>query len=132
MPDFKRVFAGSFPYVSQDNFFYHPAVTRCVFYIMATLMSVAFMKLTPNNNFLAEIGRNTMLFYVYHSFMIYWAKRISGQLGIDSWSVLTLSCFAALIMGLIWTTRNWRIHCFILHPVSNIIENIRNNNTKIK
>lgn len=132
MPDLKKVFAGSFPYYLQDVYFCHPSVIRVMFYAMATLMSIVFIKLTPNNKFLAEVGRNTMLFYVYHSFMIYWAKRLSSQLDINSWLILTLSCFAVLIVGTIWTTRKWRIHWYILHPISSIIENIENNNTKIK
>lgn len=132
LPDLKRVFAGSFPYMSQDVYLFSPSISRTIFYVMATLMSIAFIRLTPNNKFLAEVGRNTMLFYVYHSFMIYLAKRFSSQLGVDTWSVLTLFCFAAFIMGMIWITRKWRIHQYILHPVSTILEIIKSNNTKIK
>lgn len=90
LPDLSRVFAGSFPYASQNVYFCHPAVTRVLFYVIAILMSITFIKLIPDNKFLAEVGRNTMLFYVYHSFMIYLAKLLSSQLGVDSWSVLAL------------------------------------------
>lgn len=131
LPDLKSVFAGFFAYVAHF-YFCHPAVTRALFYVIAILTSITLIRLISNNKFLAEVGRNTMLFYVYHSFMIYLAKRLSSQLGVDSWSVFALFCFAAFIMGIVWITKIWKTHQYISHPISNIIENIKSNNTKIK
>lgn len=68
--DFTDIFKGVYSYYITNNDVLISFISRCLFIPLALIMSIAVINLSPNIILFSKLGKDTLLFYLYHGFGI--------------------------------------------------------------
>lgn len=119
--DISMVLSGAIPYIADGIFNNNLLLGRFCFMIFAIILSVSFLKLTPENKYLSKWGRATLFVYMYHLFFEAVLKIIvhKGYLPDGFFPILFYS--VVLMLFLLWCS-NIRLLNIILNPISYLIE----------
>ena len=122
LPDFAKIFAGSFSYSLQNIYIVSPFISRLIFFILAISISILFIRFVPSAKILSNVGRNTILIYVYHSFFVYVGRIVSLHLGISIWPIFYICIYSVFICFIIYIFRNLKLHQYFLHPLTSFFK----------
>ncbi len=116
----------SLGHVSYGSYNYYSAsselkglLMRLSFFLAAISLSIAVMRLTPNCQFLAKIGKKTLFIYMAHSFVaavIYYLDRRFSWLGLAP-SIFLIALITTYLLYLLSKTKA----ALLLNPLSTIM-----------
>ena len=119
--DVSVVLSGAIPYINEGDININLLLGRFLFVVIAILLSVAFLRITPDSKHLSKWGRATLFVYMYHLFFEAVLKIIvqKGYLPNGFFPILLYSVLLTLF--LLWSS-NIRLLNIILNPISYLIE----------
>ena len=86
--------------------------------LLSTVTSVSLFNIVKGNNLLANIGRDSMLYYVYHGFIIYFIlSPLVEQFSLPM-SFPFMLIYIAVIMTLIYYMGKIKLFKFLVHPIN--------------
>lgn len=105
----------------------HCMVYRILGYLMCIPMSIAFINICPNNKLLAEHGRYTMQYFVYHAVILYFFKAIVEYFLLPT-SFIFCIFYSLVIIVIIWSALRISLIAKFVTPFSLLIELNRKHN----
>ena len=86
--------------------------------LLSTISSVSLFNIVKGNKLLANIGRDSMLYYVYHGFIIYFIlSPLVEQFSLPM-SFPFMLIYIAVIMTLIYYMGKIKLFKFLVHPIN--------------
>jgi fucose 4-O-acetylase-like acetyltransferase len=117
------ILTGAIPYWSITKLTpIYSCLARCLLLLVATLMGIMVMRLTPTRASLSNWGSKTLFIYIYHSFAI---EALKGAVTNDyfpknEWALIAFSFI--LLIGLMFLS-NLKIFNILLNPISYYYKN---------
>lgn len=117
------ILTGATPYWSVTKLTpMYSCIARCLLLLVATLMGIMVMRLTPTRASLSNWGSKTLFIYIYHSFAIGALKRAvtNDYFPKNEWALIAFSFI--LLIGLMFLS-NLKIFNILLNPISYCYKN---------
>ena len=115
------VFTGRVPYYHfGDDKILIFLLGRLLFYVVASLMGIMFMRIIPNNIIFSKWGMCTLVIYIYHMFLVCYLG-VCFEHGYLSSNLFLLFVYSICITALLILFSRWKLSKWLLNPVSNIL-----------
>jgi fucose 4-O-acetylase-like acetyltransferase len=110
------IVSGAFSYYYINNI-YIGLCARLLFVIISILMSIAFINIVPNISLFSFIGKDTLLYYSYHGYLIKIFTVLISKFDILT-NFIVLLLFSFLTLLIIYIFSQFKISRIILNPYS--------------
>ena len=106
-------------------------IVRIGFIVAAIAMSIVFMMFCKSSKFFLKYGEKTLLFYIYHLYILWILKRIMFKtFGMDI-NIITLSIQAILTIIVLMVMSRFKIFEVALNPISSFINRQKSTSFKM-
>lgn len=114
--DFAVILWGSKSYYSISHL-YMGFLLRILFFVGAVGCSIAFYTLIPESKLLSKLGKDTLLFYAFHGFLVLFITAIINRYKLDT-NIFLLLAAAILIILVIFLFSKSYMSRIILNPLT--------------
>lgn len=90
---------------------------KLLFLLFSLLMSLSFFVLFKDKSLLAEIGRNSLFYYLYHGILIQFIFMPLFDRFVLPWNGFTLICSFLIIMIILWIMAKSKFLSMLIHPL---------------
>lgn len=96
-------------------------LSRCIFFILAFVLSIMVMRLVTPQKGLAILGQYTLFVYIYHSFAINILNYVIERKNLST-SVFCLFIYACFVFFVLMLLSRSKFLRFLLNPFSNLLQ----------